>query len=236
MLMVSTAIVCLADLLAWAQFRASLANAAARALQAVGPATTVALLAFMVVRVAQEKSAYDQSVPLGIHESSRLRLPERQVAGIRWLVANINHSCDTFLCPIGFHSLYLWTDKEPPSRIILGHVLSLFTQAEQQALLDSIEAAPHSLIVDHEGLFSGLEAKDVPGATRAPCWMESPVISSPTAVVAWRDSPSGPGSDRRRRRWSNVRPGPTRKTIALALPYLICSPNRDVPLIVSASS
>ncbi len=168
MLMVSAAIVCLADLLAWARFRAGVASAAAWALQAVGPATTVALLAFMVVRVAQEKSAYDQSVPLGIHESSRLRLPERQVAGIRWLVANINHSCDTFLCPTGFHSLYLWTDKEPPSRIVLGHVLSLFTQSEQQALLDSIEAAPHPLIVDHAGLFSGLEAKDVPGAHKSP--------------------------------------------------------------------
>src|SRR5262249_34768165 len=89
----------------------------------------------------------------------RLRFPERQVAGIRWLVANIDHSSSTFLCPEGLYSLFLWADKEPASHIFLAHEVNLFTRAQQQAMLDSLVATPPPLIVDHAKLLpsGGLE-------------------------------------------------------------------------------
>lgn len=163
MLMVPAAVTCLSDVRDWLRRRA-VATAMPRGLD---PLATVMVVAMVAVWASHERSAYVRSVPLGLPGSSRLRLPERQVAGIRWLVANIDHSCSTFLCTTGFHSLYLWAEKEPTSCLTLGNEVELFKSAQQKALLNSIEATPRPLIIDHASHFTPSNQKSVaPGHER----------------------------------------------------------------------
>lgn len=101
----------------------------------------------------REREAYLRSVPLNFPGSSLIRLSERQVSVLHWLVANLDHSCTSFLCPTGFNSLYIWTDKEPPSHIIQTNELAIFTGEQQQRLLSGIKESPQPLIVDHPNHF-----------------------------------------------------------------------------------
>ncbi len=149
MLMIPAAVIALSDVGEWLG-RRGVAMAIPRRL---GPVAAIAIIAMVAVWASRERSAYNRSVPLSLPGSSRIRLPERQVAGIRWLVANINHSSSTFLCTTGFHSLYLWAGVEPPSRLPLAHELDIYTNAQQEALLARIEATPRPLIIDHASFF-----------------------------------------------------------------------------------
>lgn len=119
--------------------------------------TAIFSAAFIVVSTGseaiKERSAYLKSVPLDLPGSSRIRLSERQVSVLHWLVANIDRSCTSFLCPTGFNSLYIWANKEPTCHIIQTNELAIFTGPQQERLLNGIKESPQPLIVDHPNHF-----------------------------------------------------------------------------------
>src|SRR5947209_7098155 len=104
----------------------------------------------MLAGAAREaEAAYQAAVPLGLRGAQRLRLPERDVARLRWLAANLERHCDTFLSPIGLNSLYFWADKEPPCRITISSEINILTPEQQRTLVESLDRSPRACVVDH---------------------------------------------------------------------------------------
>jgi hypothetical protein len=182
MLMIPAAIICLADLLDWAK-RDALGNHRGTDLfKSIGTVAVIALIAFVSTSAFWQRSTYLDLMPLDLKQSSRLRLDERQVAGIRWLVANVQESSTTFLAPTGLNSLYLWAGVEPASRIVITDQVFMFTESQQHTLLDTLEASPRPIIIDHANFFTP------PSQASAHPW--SPVLEG---IV--RDfTPYGPGA------------------------------------------
>src|SRR5439155_1572770 len=54
---------------------------------------------------------------------------------------------DTFVATDGFYSLYFWTDKEPPSPILITHSMSLYDTERQAALTDAVLSRPRLLLI-----------------------------------------------------------------------------------------
>ncbi len=162
MLMIPAAVVCLADVLVWVERRVR-NRPPIRWLRACVSMAVLALIALVGLKATKQQSHYAGLAPLGLRESSRVRATERQVAAIRWLVANIERSCSTFLAPTGFNSLYLWANKEPASRVVIPNQVYMFSDAQQHVLLDSLEASPRPMVVYHDNYFTSPdEAKALP--------------------------------------------------------------------------
>jgi hypothetical protein len=53
----------------------------------------------------------------------------------------------TFLCTDGFYSMYFWTDREPPTRILLGHTIDLYTAKQTDAIREALLSRPSALLV-----------------------------------------------------------------------------------------
>src|SRR5262249_6796079 len=153
LLLIPAAVTCLGDVLSDLDRLLSGCQVLTRALRVVGPLASAVAVILLADNARQCDAAYQAAVPLGLRGSERLRLDERDVARIRWLVANLERHCDTFLCTVGHNSLYFWADKEPPSRIVIGNEINILTRKQQRTLVATLDRAPRPCIVDHENLF-----------------------------------------------------------------------------------
>ena len=85
--------------------------------------------------------------PLDLPGASRLRLPPGRMAVLSALARELRASPDTFLCTDGFYSMYFWTAKEPPTRILIGHTIDLYTPQQTDAIADALLARPQALLL-----------------------------------------------------------------------------------------
>ena len=148
--MVPLAGVCIGDALQWSRTTAANREVWPQALAAlllVGAVLTCGRMLGVVAR------RYQTGVSLGFPGAQRVRLPERQVAVYRLLVATLRDDCDTFLATTGSNSLYLWTGKEPPNRLVLGDFIDFFSPDEQHFMVRSVLEHPNGFIVRHPGFF-----------------------------------------------------------------------------------
>ena len=149
-LMVPLAGICISDALQWSR--------SADANRALWPQALAALLLVGAVLACGQALGvaarrYQSGIALGFPGAERVRLPARQVAVFRLLVATLRDQSDTFIATTGSNSLYLWTGKEPPNRLVLGDYIDFFTPNEQQAMVKSVLERPEGLIVRHSGFF-----------------------------------------------------------------------------------
>lgn len=54
---------------------------------------------------------------------------------------------DTFMSTISLNSVYLWTNKPPPFRTLLSHDMTVFTDAEQEQMIQALLSHPNPAII-----------------------------------------------------------------------------------------
>lgn len=151
-------VLCLADVLAWLAQRFE-ARPAVVWFCRLAPSLAVILSLALCSRLGfQAYLAYRQATPLDLPGAHRLRIDARRAAAYRWLAANLDRYADTFLCTTGSNSLYLWTGKEPPSRIGLGNVIDYCTEEQQRILVEALARYPNACVIYHKAYFTPLEA------------------------------------------------------------------------------
>jgi hypothetical protein len=85
--------------------------------------------------------------PLDLPGATRLRLPPRRAAVLIALARQLRAAPDTFLCTDGFYSMYFWTAKDPPTRILIGHTIDLYTPRQTDAVAEALLARPQALLL-----------------------------------------------------------------------------------------
>lgn len=135
----------------WLVARFALAGARIRAL---GLALQVAIAAFALNtgwQLAQIGRRYEESSDLGLPGAERLRLPERTTALYHVLTLNaVAHGDMLFSLP-GMFSLNLWTGLPTPTLANVTHWFSLLDEAEQHAIIRSLDAHPRACIIIQRG-------------------------------------------------------------------------------------
>jgi hypothetical protein len=143
-LVVAAAMVCLADGLArvggtgTAGGRLSVAAAAGAAAWA---------LAVFGICLAGGYDGFRRQTPLGLPGAELLRLPADRVADYRGLADAVRSSSDAFVVTTGLNSLYAWTGERPPSRVVIGNSIRVFTEDEQVGIVRSLLAHPRPMII-----------------------------------------------------------------------------------------
>lgn len=74
---------------------------------------------------------------LNLPGATLLHLEERQVTLLQQLVLALKH-CDTFVTDPGFNSLYIWTNKPPPTHWNVGAWRSLLSAAQQESIVHAL--------------------------------------------------------------------------------------------------
>jgi hypothetical protein len=146
-------VLCIADGLEWLRM---LMSQVTRGRALWRAATLAALLpavysAFLHASLAY--TTYKNTVPLGFPGAERVRTIPERAETYRLLVDALRTSSDTFLCTIGFNSLYFWTGKPAPNRKVITHDLRLFTDQEQHLMVRSLLDHPNAVVIDHPGFF-----------------------------------------------------------------------------------
>jgi hypothetical protein len=85
--------------------------------------------------------------PLDLPGATRLRLHPRLAAVLTALARDLRAAPDTFLCTDGFYSMYFWTAKDPPTRILIGHTIDLYTPQQMDAVAEALLARPQALLL-----------------------------------------------------------------------------------------
>ena len=73
------------------------------------------LLQLFVVQSCWRWADYASLPPLGLRGAHYFRLPGPQAKAYRAIVQYLDRECDTFIASPLLNSLYLWTDKRPPT-------------------------------------------------------------------------------------------------------------------------
>jgi hypothetical protein len=103
---------------------------------------------------------YRGLTPIGMPGAEWIRIDPPQATTYHWLVANLADCPDTFLCTKGLNSLYFWTGRKPPSPIVIGNNLDIYTPEQQRTVIESLASRPRICIVTHPGLlFKGLQTQ-----------------------------------------------------------------------------
>ena len=154
-LFIPVAAFCLADALSWLEVRWKNSIALKRLLALEFPLAFLLVTLILLKQVVPLRRTYDQSIALALPGAQWLRLDEYHLAVYRWLAVNLTTSADTFLCNIGLNSLFLWTGLPAVSVQSIGNAPSLFTDAEQVAMVTALGAHPRGVFVYHAPLSLG---------------------------------------------------------------------------------
>jgi hypothetical protein len=101
------------------------------------------LVGYFALTARLIQRGYEVSLPLDLRGAHWLRTNEANVAAYRWLCANLERQPGTFLTMPGLNSLYLWTNKEPPSTSNMTHWMTMFDAARQEPILRLAAKDPH---------------------------------------------------------------------------------------------
>ncbi|MFM1851334.1 MAG: hypothetical protein RIS54_1018 [Verrucomicrobiota bacterium] len=107
---------------------------------------------------------YTLSEPLGLHGAENLRLADDITATYRILDRNVRRHGDLLFSHPGMFSLNLWTERPTPTSANVTHWFSLLNEAQQQAIIDRLEADPRAVVVAQSYLINYLVHKGFPPA------------------------------------------------------------------------
>jgi hypothetical protein len=141
LLLVLSAAVCLGDVLT-GSLRTSLV---------LGGLAVVALI-WATWEMAAFRQRHLGLTPLGLAGAARLRIDELHVAAYRWLDASLRAEADTFITMPGINSLYLWTEKEPPTTYNATAWMTLFGADRQKRIVEALETYPRACAVRNREL------------------------------------------------------------------------------------
>jgi hypothetical protein len=97
-------------------------------------------------------AGFESGTMLGLPGAGTVRLPARQAAELRGLVAAVGQSCSSLITMPGMNSLYIWSGDAPPAEL-RSEIWWLTIDAErQQALARQLDAAPRLCVVRNQAL------------------------------------------------------------------------------------
>lgn len=102
-------------------------------------------------------SQWIHSEPLGLPDAESLRPPESLRYALRILTANAGLHADLLYSRPGMFSFNLWTGLPTPTMRNATHWFWLLNPAEQQAIIDRLQAEPRSVIISSQPLIELLD-------------------------------------------------------------------------------
>ncbi len=93
-------------------------------------------------RLRQVKEVYDAQVPLNLPGAERIRVSKPDAFAYRWLSDALSTRCASFLTMPGLYSLYLFTDKEPPTLLTVTAWMTILSRAQQEEVRDEFARMP----------------------------------------------------------------------------------------------
>nr|MDQ2713266.1 hypothetical protein [Acidobacteriota bacterium] len=105
------------------------------------------LASLYLLQLASAIQTYESLVSLGLSGAERVRvtIPDKNVYG--WLTSELDTHCDTFFSMPGLFSLYFWTRKDPPTRLLMSDWIGLLNAPQQQKVVDDLSTYNRECIV-----------------------------------------------------------------------------------------
>jgi hypothetical protein len=124
----------------------------ARGAARIGPIALIVATAVLVLEGFLAGSQYAAGSPSGLRGAELVRMPAKQGAQLRQLVAAIDSDCSGFITFPGMNSIYIWTGQEPPSDLRYGVWWLTPDPVDQQAVVQKLEGQPRLCVVKNQTL------------------------------------------------------------------------------------
>jgi hypothetical protein len=132
---------CIANGIRWIDFSLG-SQSARRTSVAVGAITAAAVIVVvggieLKQGLDQVRTAYNNSVSLGLPGAEDVRVSPEQAANYQAIVAAIDKNCESFVTLPRMNSFYLWTQRELPAGYPASSLTPALDDARQQRMIDA---------------------------------------------------------------------------------------------------
>ena len=141
------AILCLNDVVDWALGRMTAPGLAERVGAVVGKTVQAVVIVILAVHLGRVGIRYREGVSIGEKGANWIRIEAKDVARMKWVLANVRAGSDTFFCPTGLNSLHLWAGRPPVTSIVIGNSLDIFSLEQKELFVRSLESHTDVLVV-----------------------------------------------------------------------------------------
>lgn len=124
----------------------------ARGAARVAPAALILATAVLALEGFLAWSHFAAGSPSGLQGAELVRMPAKQAAQLRQLVAAIDSDCSSFITFPGMNSIYIWTGQEPPSDLRYGVWWLTPDPVDQQAVVQQLEGRSRLCVVKNQTL------------------------------------------------------------------------------------
>ena len=129
-----------------------IAGLTARGAARVAPAALILATAVLALEGFLAGSLFAAGSPSGLRGAELVRMPARQGAQLRQLVAAIDSDCSSFITFPGMNSIYIWTGQEPPSDLRYGVWWLTPDPVDQQAVVRQLEGESRLCVIKNQTL------------------------------------------------------------------------------------
>src|SRR5260370_781210 len=124
----------------------------ARGAARIGSVALIAATAVLALEGFLAGSHFAAGSPSSLQGAELVRMPSKQAAQLRQLVAAIDNDCSSFITFPGMNSMYIWTCQEPPSDLRYGVWWLTPDPVDQQAVVRQLEGRSRLCVVKNQTL------------------------------------------------------------------------------------
>ena len=124
----------------------------ARGAARVAPAVLILVTAVLALEAFLAGSQFAAGSPSGLQGAELVRMPSKQAAQLRQLVAAIDRDCSSFITFPGMNSIYIWTGQEPASDLRYGVWWLTPDPVDQQAVVRQLQGRSRLCVVKNQTL------------------------------------------------------------------------------------
>jgi len=124
----------------------------ARGAARIGSVALIVATAVLALDGFLAGSHFAAGSPSGLQGAELVRMPSKQAAQLRQLVAAIDNDCSSFITFPGMNSMYIWTGQEPPSDLRYGVWWLTPDPVDQQGVVQQLEGRSRLCLVKNQTL------------------------------------------------------------------------------------
>ncbi len=124
----------------------------ARGAARIGSVALIVATAVLALDGFLAGSHFAAGSPSGLQGAELVRMPSKQAAQLRQLVAAIDNDCSSFITFPGMNSMYIWTGQEPPSDLRYGVWWLTPDPVDQQGVVQQLEGRSRLCVVKNQTL------------------------------------------------------------------------------------
>lgn len=141
-LLMLVVVICFYDGLVW--LRSRLPGVSHLVLRNASAVLLLGVAVFYVTIARDARDEYNSLPSLQLPGSARIHLSQQQARDYRWLVQQINKSCDVFIGLPGLPSLHIWTGKSPLDDMDMNDWMTITSNDQQVAAAAILAAHPRA--------------------------------------------------------------------------------------------